>query len=84
MSEMGMLELEKIARAGYRAYVKSCGGKSVHGEILPTWEEQRMCICISPFVGGLGTGLFPRRPVSSNQPPKSLPKSLSLIVTLFR
>jgi len=21
--------------------VKSCGGKSVHGEILPTWEEQR-------------------------------------------
>jgi len=41
MSGMGMLELEKISRAGYRAYVKSCGGKSVHGEILPTWEEQR-------------------------------------------
>jgi hypothetical protein len=41
MSEMGMLELEKIARAGYRAYLESCGGKSVHGEILPTWEEQR-------------------------------------------
>jgi hypothetical protein len=41
MSGMGMLELEKIARAGYRAYLESCGGKSVHGEILPAWEEQR-------------------------------------------
>ena len=36
-----MVELEKISRAGYRAYLESSGGKSVHGEILPTWEEQR-------------------------------------------
>jgi hypothetical protein len=33
--------MENFAQIAYEAYVKSCGGKSVHGEDLPTWDDQR-------------------------------------------
>lgn len=29
-----------LGQAAYEAYVKSCGGVSVHGETLPSWEDQ--------------------------------------------
>src|SRR5215469_4811570 len=49
-------------------------------------ESHHTGICIPPFVGGLGAGLFPHSTVSPNEPPKFLPKSDSLIVTwqIFR
>ena len=28
-------------RIAYEAYVKSCGNKSIHGEALPSWDDQR-------------------------------------------
>jgi hypothetical protein len=31
------MELGKIA---YEAYLVSCGGKSIRGEELPTWDDQ--------------------------------------------
>lgn len=27
-------------RPAYEAYFESCGGKSIHGEDLPSWEDQ--------------------------------------------
>lgn len=33
--------MEDFAKIAYEAYVKSCGGKSVRGDALPSWEEQK-------------------------------------------
>lgn len=30
-----------LGQVAYEAYVRSCGGKSVHGEDLPPWIELR-------------------------------------------
>ena len=30
-----------MGRVAYEAYVASCGGKSVHGEPLPSWPGQK-------------------------------------------
>jgi hypothetical protein len=30
----------ELGRIAYEAYVASCGGKSVHGEDLPSWDDQ--------------------------------------------
>lgn len=34
-----MMSVTELARAAYKAYCKSCGGVSIRGEYLPTWEE---------------------------------------------
>lgn len=36
--------MEDFARIAYEAYVRSCGGKSVHGEDLPAWEAANPAI----------------------------------------
>jgi len=28
-------------RVAYEAYAESCGGKSIHGETLPSWDDQK-------------------------------------------
>lgn len=28
-------------RVAYEAYVESCGGRSIHNEVLPAWEDQQ-------------------------------------------
>lgn len=33
-----------LGRVAYAAYVVSCGGLSVHGDPLPTWERQHEAI----------------------------------------
>lgn len=33
--------MEDMAKVAYEAYVQSCGGVSVKGDPLPTWEDQR-------------------------------------------
>lgn len=29
-----------FGRIAYKAYVRSCGGKSIRGEDLPVWQDQ--------------------------------------------
>ena len=32
--------MDSFAEIAYEAYVKSCGGKSIHGDDLPDWADQ--------------------------------------------
>lgn len=37
-------QLKLYGQTAYEAYVKSCGGKSVNGEDLPTWDHLKPSI----------------------------------------
>ncbi len=32
--------MASLGQAAYEAYAASCGGKSIHGEDLPSWGDQ--------------------------------------------
>ena len=32
--------MDSFGQIAYEAYVESCGGKSIRGEDLPSWEDQ--------------------------------------------
>lgn len=32
--------MSDFGQIAYEAYVRSCGGKSIRGDDLPTWEDQ--------------------------------------------
>ena len=32
--------MASLGQAAYEAYVEHCGGKSIHGEVLPSWDLQ--------------------------------------------
>ena len=37
---MTELFAKSLGQVAYEAYVRHCGGKSVHGEDLPSWDGQ--------------------------------------------
>ncbi len=36
--------MDDLGQIAYEAYIKSCGGKSIHGEDLPDWAGQSPAI----------------------------------------
>ena len=36
--------MDDFGRIAYEAYVQDCGGKSIHGEDLPAWDDQAPAI----------------------------------------
>ena len=39
-----MIPTKTYGQVAYEAYVKHCGGKSIRGEELPTWDDQQRTI----------------------------------------